>query len=578
MQSTFNRNHLSTPNPNLPPLSRFKVTHASETSGQPPDRQPPDIQYTTTNGIVITKHTIKSADLMWRMSMLKLLDEKNETDTVMMQAPGAIKISTATARTLDLSKLVVAETRENIYKKSYKSSNKRNDSKRGKIVEDQRTAFAGKEIFHTMRYRALSMNELVQRISRAGGNNCDGLAKIACEKMRERGSNAWVMMIPGYHACAIIFPGMPPSGRLPDDLAELPEGTVIADPWANLVCEAKEYAEAYRGKMKKWAAEHKQVRMNDGTWVSPMDPKWLNKVNGKKCIVIDLRSELESVQENRKQEIFHLYRDSIDVLKGDGDEQPYLDEIATLLPCIEDAALKNEMLAFLRSRIAACIENSPGNKASLDEFLHMQYACRLMKMTCMARRIFDIGECAQWMEKIRAASSGIPAFTEDIVNIIANELVFKEASEATPDKQRLQKMLGDMHLKISAGIFQTLLISLVSASRFEQRDSTKIDNALLMTCELMTHIDEDKQNEVASCIALLVNTALSMAHGPNEKVNRAFADCIEKLSLSLDADDWTELQSRMLILADRHPSPDVALERLVKLELKLAMDKWFAPR
>lgn len=72
--------------------------------------------------------------------------------------------------------------------------------------------------------------------------------------------------------------------NLRTDFADWPADTFICDPWANIMCQAKDYPLAFLNKMQKWSTVGKQVSYNQ-EWIDPMTKGYPHSVSvyDKKC-------------------------------------------------------------------------------------------------------------------------------------------------------------------------------------------------------------------------------------------------------------------------------------------------------
>jgi hypothetical protein len=601
MQSVYAHNHNSLPSPELPRLSRVRFATPKESSGmllrdghvgelhhagneagnkagnearnEAANKTRNEAGDEAQKGVTVSAHVIRGADLMWRLSVLRQLARNGEIAQVI-----ADSADTAAGRAFREMRDCVAHIRTSIYKAGLKSSNKRNDSKRSAMHEEMRTILADREIAWTAACSHLPQKMQIDAIRCAQGHNCDQLAQLTCDQLSERlqrgGYHVYRVAIPSFHAAVIATPAPLPSGRLPNDLSQLPKDCFVADAWANIVCRADEYQQKFRAQMHKWAAQNKRVRTNDGVWLSPADPKWVDRIDEKKCVLIDLCAEFASVPEEEKTSVFRLYRDAIDVLTAGSHSAFHFDQIFNALLLAQDRALREEMLQYLRSSMEKAIADHPGGAADRYE----NYARTLEKMSTVARTLFESDECGQWMQAILQASAHIPTYAPIVSDAIANELVLKEASQPNPDPERLAETLDRLGLPLKASHFRMMHENILEAGLHDHCVPEAIEQAYGMASALMAHVDKTKTLEVVTCLRLLVDFALLSPHELSPATYATLAERIEALAEHLDNENWLLLQSQFLEQAEQSASPELALERLVKLELRPAMDKWCEKR
>lgn len=67
-------------------------------------------------------------------------------------------------------------------------------------------------------------------------------------------------------------------GRYPDDFGAWEDTAVICDPWADIVCLARDYPTAWRARMDEWASEGREVASMGRGWIAPTDSIWYGSV------------------------------------------------------------------------------------------------------------------------------------------------------------------------------------------------------------------------------------------------------------------------------------------------------------
>ncbi|MDR5782529.1 hypothetical protein QCE63_24300 [Caballeronia sp. LZ065] len=117
-------------------------------------------------------------------------------------------------------------------------------------------------------------------LSRAG--NCQEMAGAAAQLILSNGGQATVYAVDyqGSHAFTLV--GHVPPGAIDHVGLQDYDGCWVVDPWAGLVCPARDYCGAFDQQMSTWAGRHKLLSWNN-EWIEPTDPHWLLAIlNGPK--------------------------------------------------------------------------------------------------------------------------------------------------------------------------------------------------------------------------------------------------------------------------------------------------------
>ncbi|MEO8489855.1 hypothetical protein [Pseudomonas sp.] len=128
-------------------------------------------------------------------------------------------------------------------------------------------------------YSMIDRPNYTEVILRTGAGNCDQLAHVAREHVHANDGAAqlWGTRPPA-HSFALV--GTPPPGvHHTADFSEAHwSGLWICDPWASIVCPAKDYMVQLIARMELWHSQKLTVLFHDGTqyrWGPANDPIWL---------------------------------------------------------------------------------------------------------------------------------------------------------------------------------------------------------------------------------------------------------------------------------------------------------------
>lgn len=85
---------------------------------------------------------------------------------------------------------------------------------------------------------------------------------------------------PGDHCFCIVTTGETPVFKSVTDFASDDSGAWVLDPWANIVCELKDYVAHFTMKMQIWTSQDKQVKFHPtagmpGEWMAPSSIPYL---------------------------------------------------------------------------------------------------------------------------------------------------------------------------------------------------------------------------------------------------------------------------------------------------------------
>ena len=99
-----------------------------------------------------------------------------------------------------------------------------------------------------------------------------------------------VLEDPGDHVFVIM--SMPKElPRSPDkDMTKWSKEIWVCDPWANIVCEAPKYYDAFKTKMDKWAKEGKRI-LYKGAWEVPNKKEYLDSLEDAKKTVLQWKGD-----------------------------------------------------------------------------------------------------------------------------------------------------------------------------------------------------------------------------------------------------------------------------------------------
>jgi hypothetical protein len=176
----------------------------------------------------------------------------------------------AAERTLQCGLHACRVIREEIYLTGHKSTNKQRLDVERHITND-RLLQAAKAILSTREFE-IGSDAYIRSAREAKGHNCDELAVLVYDWVSGNSTEEVnVISLNGMHKVAIL--GTMPDD-LPDDMEKWPPHVTVVDPWANVVCPAKEYPKCFAAKMEKWEASRKLIQ-SKGEWISPLDPAWL---------------------------------------------------------------------------------------------------------------------------------------------------------------------------------------------------------------------------------------------------------------------------------------------------------------
>ena len=190
------------------------------------------------------------------------------------------------------AKALLVSIREEIYKKGYKSSNKRRAAPSGKDnnqwrkEEEERLSKADDEVrrirtpFSSGARGFLAVLKIIQNSIEAKGHNCTDLAHAGIGILDEAGiKDTHIVMFRDFDHGMILIGKTPPNG-LPLDMKQWPSHLAICDPWANIACPAKEFIPAFMKKMQKWERNGKKIA-DKNVWVNPVHPDLEKKLGGR---------------------------------------------------------------------------------------------------------------------------------------------------------------------------------------------------------------------------------------------------------------------------------------------------------
>lgn len=530
-----------------------------------------------TTGNAAAMHMPGNAEEKWRASLQVTTSELN-----CKEAGGTSSLPTGQGEDqqlttlLELAKEVHVRIRNKFYKAGNKSSNKRNDVKRGEHAEAERVRRASEEMRKTRELsNKLNKQERFARVRQAKGHNCDDLSFLACEFLRQLGCNAYLLGIDDCHVCVLLLRDKVGSVVLPTQMAQLQNPGVILDLWTNDCCTTDVYETAYQAKMMKWAKEGKQIRMNDGSWMCPTNPKWLDKIHGKKKIIVHLTRELEGAAAEDQRHLFDLFKESMKCRMHEIEPQKYLAQICRALPLVKDAALRLDMAVFLKAEMAACVDDFPNLDTAEAPQRLQKYAKRLIDVAFLSLYAFGENDSLGLLGKILTASSHIPddKLAEKVGTVIAGQLIREEAKKENHIPERVLDAMAALNMGLRAECFRPLLNDVVKLSREQKPDLKKIDKDLKLVCELMKHIDIDQAGEVASAIRLLAYTMLRIGEDPSDKSIKRIAASVDHLSQYLDVDRWNSLHAEIKNNKVLHGAPSHVIGRLFKIGLGLPKSK-----
>lgn len=110
--------------------------------------------------------------------------------------------------------------------------------------------------------------------------NCGEMSFAALQLAYEQNvQSIWLCRIgsPGDHTLCIVTKGETPEFTNVSDFPKDRSGAWALDPWANIVCELKDYVTHFNMKMQTWADQRKWVRFHatpdlPGQWMLPTSP------------------------------------------------------------------------------------------------------------------------------------------------------------------------------------------------------------------------------------------------------------------------------------------------------------------
>jgi len=179
---------------------------------------------------------------------------------------------------LDIARAALVYARDGLHE--YKSSNKINtksersvEVKRG-MGEVQGTMYrmSKSQAFGSIEKQRPgpgAMMDVVVAHGRAAlkstGGNCQEYTAVVChylDMLEPRPVfDAVYLEPPGDHTFAVIGQQADGQGGFPSDFGDWHAQAAVCDPWANLICWARDYPQEWKAKMRKWANDGKLVSM-----------------------------------------------------------------------------------------------------------------------------------------------------------------------------------------------------------------------------------------------------------------------------------------------------------------------------
>lgn len=127
--------------------------------------------------------------------------------------------------------------------------------------------------------------EYGDRARQEGIGNCHELAVIASNYLKAHGvSDVGLVGIlpPGDHQFAVIGLNKADVNK---PFAQWGDHVYIIDPWANILCRAKDFPFAWKQKMRKWKSDNKKIingpetaKQRNWVWMDPTTETWLNQM------------------------------------------------------------------------------------------------------------------------------------------------------------------------------------------------------------------------------------------------------------------------------------------------------------
>ncbi|QRR07622.1 hypothetical protein FPJ27_15245 [Burkholderia sp. MS455] len=111
-----------------------------------------------------------------------------------------------------------------------------------------------------------------------GAGNCGEMSGAAAQMINRSGGYAEQYQVDDLGTHGFTLVGRPPATARDHVRFSDYEDCWVVDPWAGIVCEARNYCDDFELKMHLWAQQNKHIRTRDAQWVPANDSAWIRAV------------------------------------------------------------------------------------------------------------------------------------------------------------------------------------------------------------------------------------------------------------------------------------------------------------